>query len=290
MILLFVFWVSNLLGHGAAVHERVAIKADSTVRAIGDTKNRRKDILNSLYKKKESDEPLYGNIRLASYVGGGVAITAALFATDDETYEGLHKWREHSSILSRVSPAITAMGDGKFSLAMFSGFFLYHAATGDERSFEAARLGFESFLLSGISTQILKTIFGRERPSMARKEGGNFNGPFSYFTHKDHGSRSIASYDAFPSGHTATIFAAATTLADTYEEKWVGYAAYGVASAVAISRIMESTHWASDCFVGGVIGVLSTKVVESWYTKDKGASVSLSVNKDRYEILFSYKF
>lgn len=298
MILLVVFWISNLLGHGAMVQERVAIKADSTGRRIVNNKYRKKDSTDSLfesreifYKQKESDESSYDKMHLAECVGSGLAITAALFATDDETYEGLHQWRDRSLVLSTVSPVVTAMGDGKFSLAVFSGFLLYHFATGNERSLEAARLGFESFLVSGIATQILKTMFGRERPSMARKEGGNFNGPFSYFTHKDHGSRSIASYDAFPSGHTATIFAAATTLADTYPEKWVSYAAYGVASAVAVSRIMESTHWASDCFVGGVIGVLSTKVVESWYKKDSGASVSLRVRKDeKYEIVFSYKF
>ncbi|MGC8594050.1 MAG: phosphatase PAP2 family protein [Candidatus Kryptoniota bacterium] len=297
MILLFAFWISNLLGHGAMVQEKVAIRADSTGRAIASSKYRKRKITGSFvqssglaYKQNSSEKEPYDGMRVAAYVGGGLAITAALLATDDETYEGLRQLRERSWVLSRASPVITSMGDGKFSLAMFSGFFLYHVVTGNERSMEAARLGFESFLVSGIATQILKNLFGRERPSMARKEGGNFNGPFSYFTHKDHGSRSIASYDAFPSGHTATIFAAATTIADTYPEKWVSYAAYGVASAVAISRIMERAHWASDCFVGGVIGVVSTKVVEGWYKNDKGVSVSLGVNKDKYEIVFSYKF
>lgn len=286
-----------MLGNGSLIHERISIKGDSTLRTIASNKYKKKSapgmfvrLPESFYVQSEHNETSFNEMEVAAYTCGGLAITAALLATDDETYEGLRQWREHSFVLSRVSPLVTKMGDGKFSLALFSGFFLYHVATGNERSLDAARLGFESFLVSGIATQVLKNLFGRERPSMARKEGGKFNGPFSYFTHKDDGSRSIASYDAFPSGHTATIFAAATTIADTYNEKWVSYAAYGVASAVAISRIMESAHWASDCFVGGVIGVLSTKAVENWYRKDKGASVSFGVDKDKYEIVFSYKF
>ncbi len=213
----------------------------------------------------------------AEMIGGGLAITYGLFKSDDEVYETLRGIRMRSSVLSTVSPVISTMGLGTFSIGLFSGFYLYHFVTGDERSLQTANLGMETFLFSGIATQILKNTFGRERPSMRTKEGGRWNGPLSYFEHRDNGSKSIASYDAFPSGHTATIFAAAASIADSYNEKWVSYAAYGTATIVGISRIMESAHWPSDVFVGAIIGIGSTKIVENLPFNKHGAIVQLGV-------------
>lgn len=182
-----------------------------------------------------------------------------------------------SHVLSTVSPVVSLMGLGTFSIALFGGFYAYHFVTGDATSLKAADLGMETFLFSGIATQILKNTFGRERPSMRTKEGGRWSGPLSYFEHRDNGSKSIASYDAFPSGHTATIFAAAASIADTYHEKWVPYAAYGTATLVGISRVMESAHWPSDVFVGAIIGIGSTKIVENLPFNRKSARVQLGV-------------
>ncbi len=209
-------------------------------------------------------------------VTGGLAITYGLFESDDEIYESLRGIRVRSSTLSQVSPVVSMMGLGSFSIALFSGFYAFHFVSGDESSLSAANLGMESFLLSGVATQVLKNLFGRERPSMATREGGRWSGPLSYFEHRDNGSKSIASYDAFPSGHTATIFAAAATIADSYHERWVGYVAYGTATIVGVSRIMESAHWPSDVFVGAIIGIASTKIVENLPFNRKKSAVKLS--------------
>jgi membrane-associated phospholipid phosphatase len=45
------------------------------------------------------------------------------------------------------------------------------------------------------------------------------------------------------------------------DSPWVSYASYSLASVVAVSRVMERTHWVSDCFVGGLIGYFSTQLV-----------------------------
>ena len=210
-------------------------------------------------------------------IGGGLAITYGLFETDDEVYETLRGIRMRSSVLSAVSPVVSMMGLGTFSIALFGGFYAYHFVTGDATSLRAANLGMETFLFSGISTQILKNLFGRERPSMRTREGGRWSGPLSYFEHRDNGSKSIASYDAFPSGHTATIFAAASTIADTYRGTWVPYVAYGTATIVGISRVMESAHWPSDVFVGAIIGIGSTKIVENLPFNKHRAKIRLGV-------------
>ncbi len=222
--------------------------------------------------------------------GGALAITYGLFKSDDEVYEDLHGIRMRSPVLSSVSPTVSLMGLGTFSIALFGSFYAYHFVTGDQSSFQVANLGMESFLVSGISDQILKNLFGRERPSMATKEGGRWNGPLSYFRHSDNGSKSIASYDAFPSGHTATIFAAATTIADYYHEPWVSYAAYSTATLVGISRVMESAHWPSDVFVGAILGYFSAKFVEELPFNKKGAALNFGVLNGGYDATLSLRF
>ena len=224
------------------------------------------------------------------FTGGSLAITYGLFKSDDEVYEDLHGLRMRSPVLSTVSPVVSMMGLGTFSIGVFGGFYLYHFATGDETSLRAANIGMESFLLSGISTQILKNLFGRERPSMATREGGRWSGPLSYFRHTDNGSKSIASYDAFPSGHTATIFAAAATIADVYHEPWVSYAAYATATLVGISRVMESAHWPSDVFVGSIIGIASTRIVEDLPFNRELPTVQFSMINNSYGATLSFKF
>lgn len=222
--------------------------------------------------------------------GAALAVAFGLYKSDDEVYEDLHGIRMRSPALSAVSPTVSTMGLGTFSIGLFGSFYAYHFITGDENSFQVANLGMESFLVSGISTQILKNLFGRERPSMATKEGGKWNGPLSYFKHSDNGSKSIASYDAFPSGHTATIFAAATTIADYYHEGWVTYAAYSTATLVGVSRVMESAHWPSDVFVGAIIGYFSAKIVEELPFNKRGASLGFGMSNRGYDATLSLNF
>ncbi len=147
-------------------------------------------------------------------------------------------------------------------MAMFGGFLAYSYIADDRTALQAGKIGLESFLLSGITAQILKHTFGRERPSVASVSGGRWNGAFLLLNQSTGKRGGYAHFDAFPSGHTTTVFAAATTLSEVYHDSpWVSYASYSVASVVAVSRVMEQTHWLSDCFVGGLIGYFSTQLV-----------------------------
>jgi membrane-associated phospholipid phosphatase len=201
-------------------------------------------------------------LKPAIFIGGALAITAVMIRTDQQTYNIIHEWRTTSDPLEDVSPAITNLGDGRASMVIFGGLLAYSYVENDRTAFQAGRVGLESFLLSGIVAQILKHTFGRQRPMTSTESGGRWNGAY-FLLNEGSGKRGgYAQYDAFPSGHTATIFAAATTLAEVFKDTpWVPYASYTVASSVAISRIMESDHWLSDCFVGGLIGYFSTQVV-----------------------------
>ena len=225
------------------------------------------------------DARSYGNdqsnslLRTTMYVSGAAAITAGLIHYDQQMYSTLYLWRQRSAPLSNISPVVTNLGNGVFSFGLFGGYLGYGLFFENEKAAQVGKVGLESFAVSGAVVQVLKLVFGREQPNVATRSGGSWNGPFSYFRRNTRTSKGIASYDAFPSGHTTTAFAAATVLADMYDEPWVGYASYSLASAVAISRVMERTHWVSDCFVGGLVGFIATRSVEKMNSFPSSVSV-----------------
>ncbi|WP_099465667.1 phosphatase PAP2 family protein [Parabacteroides provencensis] len=69
--------------------------------------------------------------------------------------------------------------------------------------------------------------------------------------------------NSFPSGHTAMAFMTATMLHKEYgltRSPWYSVGAYSIASATAVSRMMNNRHWLSDVMVGAGIGILSTEL------------------------------
>jgi membrane-associated phospholipid phosphatase len=59
----------------------------------------------------------------------------------------------------------------------------------------------------------------------------------------------------FYSMHSVAAFAVATVIAHRYHNhRWVPFVAYGLAGAIAFSRVTSSDHFPSDVFFGGAIG------------------------------------
>lgn len=76
-----------------------------------------------------------------------------------------------------------------------------------------------------------------------------------------------SSYNSFPSGHTATAFAAAELLNQEFKglSPWYGYVGYTVATATGILRMYNNKHWLSDVVAGAGFGILSTKLTYVLY-------------------------
>jgi undecaprenyl-diphosphatase len=72
---------------------------------------------------------------------------------------------------------------------------------------------------------------------------------------------------SFPSGHTASSFAAATALAIFYPK--AAPVAYTVATGVGMSRVHLGVHFPSDAAVGGVIGIGIGTLI-AWLFKKRG--------------------
>ncbi len=121
--------------------------------------------------------------------------------------------------------------------------------------------GGESVLLADGLTDLIKMTAGRARPYLA---GTGHPDDFSFGKGLHNGAR-----QSFPSGHTSTAFAAASSTSVELtqiwpHEKWLFRTVlYGGAGMVGLSRMYNNDHWASDVALGALIGTFSGwKVVQ----------------------------
>ena len=115
--------------------------------------------------------------------------------------------------------------------------------------------GTEAVVLSGTITALIKGLAGRARPSVSLDTNAH---DFRLARGFNRGG-----YQSFPSGHTSAAFAAASVVTSESQRWWphetwvVASTMYGGASLVALSRMYNNAHWASDVVLGAAIGTFS---------------------------------
>jgi membrane-associated phospholipid phosphatase len=109
----------------------------------------------------------------------------------------------------------------------------------DEKLFREACVISASVLMNSAITLALKYSVNRERP---------------FIRYPDITKKSAAGSPSFPSGHTSSSFALATSLSLNYPEWYIIVPAYTWAGTVAYSRMDLGVHYPSDVLVGAVIG------------------------------------
>ncbi|HMA96155.1 MAG TPA: phosphatase PAP2 family protein [Polyangiaceae bacterium] len=87
---------------------------------------------------------------------------------------------------------------------------------------------------------------GLDPRAPTRLDHPEFARDFHWFSWKD-GS-------AWPSGHTATMVAAATALTTATSGSWLGYVSIAAAGGVATGMWLGDHHWASDIVSGAMLG------------------------------------
>ena len=88
-------------------------------------------------------------------------------------------------------------------------------------------------------TSAIKYSINRERP---------------FITYPDIAKKSDGGSPSFPSGHTSSAFATATSLSLAYPEWYIIVPTYTWAGAVAYSRMDLGVHYPSDVLVGAIVG------------------------------------
>ena len=111
-----------------------------------------------------------------------------------------------------------------------------------------AWLAGEAIVEMQIVSLAMKGIGGRLYPSKIPAHGD-----FSHTWFKWRGT--FNNPGSFPSAHASSAFAVATIFAGRYREhRWVPWVVYGLASAVALTRVPGQAHFPSDVFAGAVLG------------------------------------
>jgi len=164
--------------------------------------------------------------------------TMALIATDRRTSGELV---EHGDNLNRlrISRDISRLGS-LYSTAGAAGvMYLAGRAAHNDRLRETGLLGAEALVNSSIVVSALKTASQRQRPPEDNSSGEFFDGGRS-----------------FPSGHAVSAWSLATVIAQEYghHRPLVQVGAYGLATAVSLSRYTGRNHFLSDVLVGSAIG------------------------------------
>ncbi len=199
----------------------------------------------------------------AGWIAGGTGLFLFL---DEEIRDGFENNR--SSTTDDVSNIFEKFGNGAISFPVLGAFYLYGYFGENAKAERTALIAAESFLITGLFTTVLKTAAGRHRPST-----GDSSTSFDGFTTDHH---------SFPSGHSATVFAIATVIANEYEDApYIKPISYGIATMAGLSRINDKKHWASDVFFGAALGYFTSKTLLRLHSNKKGQHFTIYPRADR---------
>jgi membrane-associated phospholipid phosphatase len=172
----------------------------------------------------------------------------AIYSADDNIQRSMAESKtQRSESLATVFEKFGNAGSTSIGLGVA---FITGVIVKNEKTQRISLLSLKSSLLSGLLAQTLKNIGHRSRPNAGLGKN-SWHGPKIGGKHK-----------AFPSGHTTTAFAIATTFAQIYKEKkWIVISAYSAAAITGISRVHDNKHWATDVFAGAALGYFSARAI-----------------------------
>jgi undecaprenyl-diphosphatase len=164
---------------------------------------------------------------------------------DRRLYRAIHGL-PHSPVGDRYVTILSDLGEGPGWVAAGLALAWVGGSKGRRAGLAAA---IASLGTTYLVQQKLKPVFRRTRPHIGR----------------DVMVVGIRTTDAsFPSGHSASSFAAATAIAAFYPRATP--LVFGLATGVAVSRVHLGHHFPSDTAVGGLIGIAAGTLV-AWLVK-----------------------
>ncbi|HPT86405.1 MAG TPA: phosphatase PAP2 family protein [Bacillota bacterium] len=217
------------------------------------------------------------------WLGAGLVLSTALALYESDEDIQRHFRNHRNSTMDNVSDFAENFGDVTMVLPALALAYGYGKYSGNSELQTASLLSIESVVISSGFTVGLKMFTHRSRPYTG--EGHDrWDGISGSFSDKKL---------SFPSAHSAAAFATATVFATVYKDRpWVPYVVYGLASMTALSRIYDDKHWASDVFVGSVIGWYSAKQVLARRPQSENNRITWmpTVVPDGVGVMFRYHF
>lgn len=172
-------------------------------------------------------------------------ITAGLIFADPHV---MPYFRSHAKNIDKLNDVFDPMISTGMIIALPAGLLTAGYIRHDPYQVSTGIMGGLAYGDSVIPNLVVKAITRRERPSDV-PTGGSYTGTFF------NGDKSPLKGSSFPSGHATAAFSVATVVSYRYRNhKWVPWVAYGMASAIGLSRIATQAHFPSDVFLGSAMG------------------------------------
>jgi hypothetical protein len=180
-------------------------------------------------------------------VAGG---TAAFLAADPHVASYFRSHQRNVDKLNDVFDPMIATGEViALPASLMAAGYIRH----DQREVSTSLMAAEAYGDSAIVDLVIKAITRRQRPSDI-PAGQPFTNTFF------NGGKSPFKGSSFPSGHAAAAFSVATVVSDRYSRhRWAPILAYGLATAISVSRVTENAHFTSDVFLGAALGYTTAK-------------------------------
>ncbi len=241
--------------------ESVELNKDYFVGYWTDTKN----ILTSPARWDGSDWLKAGIIT-------GIAV--GLYTQDQHIKDWIQDNKNNST--QRVADDIKKIGE--LSIVGLIGLGAYGYIAPDAKAKTTFLLSVESFIVTGAFVQVLKYTTGRHRPYT-----GDPHDTWSGWTKKDE-------WHSFPGGDASSAFAIASVVASEYDNMIVPPVVYGVSTLIGLERMHNDAHWASDVFVGSVIGYFTGKAIVASHAKQKSLSFEPFIDGNDRGVMVTYRF
>jgi membrane-associated phospholipid phosphatase len=213
---------------------------------------------------KVSTEPLFTS-RDLWFAGAFALTTVALYPADRALAREIQRDPlQDNHLLTESADFFDFMGT-KGSVYIGVSMYAVGRVARVERMADLGLHGTEALYLAQTLVKLVKGLAGRARPQL------DIDDPRSFKLGRGFGDEDV--YRAFPSGHAGMAFAAAAAVTSETSKWWpkstwyIGPVMYGGAALVAISRMYDNKHWASDIVMGAAIGTFSgLKVVRYHHT------------------------
>jgi len=174
--------------------------------------------------------PAHFQIKDLKWILPGAATAAVFVATDS--------WLSKQVPASHMATSKTFSDYSTYSFIGLGGAsFLLGKIKGDDHLSEAGLLAGEAAINATAVAYAFKEITQRQRPYLGNGHGDFFVGGSS-----------------FPSEHSAVAWSVASVWAHEYPGWFSQMAAYGLASAVTLTRVTAKQHFPSDAIIGSALG------------------------------------
>ena len=159
-----------------------------------------------------------------------------------------------------LNSALYFIGEGWPSILVAGSFYGYGIFKDDYRARQTSSQLAEMFFTLAVTTQVLKRMTGRQSPMKSTSPGGEWHP----FTNLGTYQADVANYDAFPSGHLATLMATVTIISGNYpSNKFIKPLGYSLMGVLGFAMMNNSVHWAGDYPIAIAIGYTCGKIALS---------------------------